>query len=57
LSAFLLTLSYSRALWLEFFLDQTLENFLLGHVHPFADWGGASRTVLYDFVPGNKMYN
>jgi len=48
LSAFLLTLSYSRALWLEFFLDQTLEDFLLGHVHAFADWGGASRTILYD---------
>src|SRR5271157_2399132 len=48
LSAFLLTLSYSRALWLEFFLDQSLENFLLGHVHAFADWGGAPRTILYD---------
>jgi len=48
LSAFLLTLSYSRALWLEFFFDQTLENFLLGHVHAFAAWGGASRTGLYD---------
>jgi transposase len=48
LSGFVLTLSYSRALWLEFFLDQTLENFLLGHVHAFADWGGASRTVLTD---------
>ncbi len=39
LSGFVLTLSYSRALWLEFFLDQTLENFLLGHVHAFQDWG------------------
>jgi len=48
LSGFVLTLSYSRALWLEFFLDQTLENFLLGHVHAFADWGGAPRTVLTD---------
>jgi transposase len=48
LSAFLLTLSYSRALWLEFFLDQSLENFLLGHVHAFTDWGGAPRTILYD---------
>jgi len=48
LSGFVLTLSYSRALWLEFFLDQTLENFLLGHVHAFADWGGAARTVLTD---------
>ena len=48
LSGFVLTLSYSRALWLEFFLDQSLENFLLGHVHAFSDWGGAPRTVLYD---------
>jgi transposase len=48
LSAFLLTLSYSRALWLEFFFDQTLENFLLGHVHAFQDWGGAPRNVETD---------
>ena len=48
LSAFVLTLSYSRALWLEFFLDQTLENFLLGHVHAFHDWGGGVRSILYD---------
>ena len=36
LSCFVLTLSYSRALYLEFFLDQSLENFLLGHVHALA---------------------
>jgi transposase len=48
LSAFVLTLSYSRALWLEFFLDQSLENFLLGHVHAFQDWGGVPRTILSD---------
>src|SRR5271156_5530120 len=48
LSGFLLTLSYSRALWLEFFLDQTLENFFLGHVHAFDNWQGAPRIVLYD---------
>lgn len=48
LSAFVLTLSYSRALWLEFFYDQSLENFLLGHVHAFTAWGGAPRTILYD---------
>ncbi len=47
-SAFRLTLSSSRALWREFFRDQTRENFLLGHVHAFVAWGGASRTVLYD---------
>lgn len=48
LSCFVLTLSYSRALHLEFFLDQTLENFLLGHVHAFTAWGGCPRTILYD---------
>jgi transposase len=48
LSGLVLTLAHSRALWLEFFLDQTLENFLLGHVHAFQDWGGTPRTVLYD---------
>ena len=48
LSAFVLTLSYSRALWLEFFFDQSLENFLLGHVHAFTAWGGCARSILYD---------
>ncbi len=48
LSGFLLTLSYSRALALEFFFDQTLENFLRGHVRAFERLGGAARTLLYD---------
>jgi transposase len=48
LSCFVLTLSYSRALWLEFFFDQGIENFLLGHVHAFNDWQGVPRTILYD---------
>lgn len=48
LSAFLVTLSYSRALWLEFFLDQSLENFLAGHVHAFQHWGGTPRVILVD---------
>src|SRR6266566_10105 len=48
LSGFVLTLSYSRALWLEFFFDQSLENFLLGQVHAFQDWGGAPRSVETD---------
>jgi hypothetical protein len=29
-------------------MDQSLENFLLGHVHAFEDWGGAARILLYD---------
>lgn len=48
LSCFVLTLSYSRAFYLEFFFDQTLENFLRGHVHAFSDWGGAPRAILHD---------
>jgi transposase len=48
LSAFVMTLSYSRMLFLEFFFDQTLENFLRGHVHAFADFGGVPRYMLHD---------
>jgi transposase len=48
LSCFVLTLSHSRALWIEFFFDQTLENFCLGHVHAFQDWNGVPRTLLCD---------
>src|SRR5215468_1966636 len=43
-----MTLSYSRALYLEFFFDQTMENFLRGHVHAFQDWVGQPRVILYD---------
>jgi len=48
LSCFVITLSYSRALYLEFFLDQTLESLLLGHVNAFSDWGAVPRAILYD---------
>jgi len=48
LSCFVMTLSYSRALYLEFFFDQTMENFLRGHVRAFQRWGGAPRVILYD---------
>jgi len=48
LSCFVMTLSYSRALYLEFFFDQTMENFLRGHVHAFEFWSGQPRVLLYD---------
>ena len=48
LSCFVMTLSYSRALYLEFFFDQTMENFLRGHAHAFAYWPGQPRVLLYD---------
>jgi transposase len=47
LSCFVITLSWSRALYLEFFFDQTTENFLRGHVRAFKDWSGAPRVILY----------
>ena len=48
LSCFVITLSYSRALYLEFFFDQKMESFLRGHVNAFADWQGLPRVLLYD---------
>ena len=48
LSCFVITLSYSRALYLEFFLDQSLESLLRAHVNAFSDWGAVPRNILYD---------
>ena len=48
LSCFLMVLSYSRALYLEFAYDQTMESFLRGHVHAFEAFGGVPRVLLYD---------
>ena len=48
LSCLVMTLGYSRALYAEFFLDQTLESFLRGHVRAFAFFGGAPRRMLTD---------
>jgi transposase len=47
-SCFVLVLSWSRAIFAKFFLDQTLENFLRGHVEAFAKFGGVARSILYD---------
>jgi transposase len=48
LSCFLMVLSYSRALYVEFFFDQTLESLLRGHVRAFRAFSGVTRVVLYD---------
>ncbi len=48
LSAFVMTLTYSRMIFLRFFLDQSMENFLRGHVYAFADLRGIARYLLYD---------
>src|SRR4051812_17013613 len=49
-SCFVMALSYSRALYLEFFFDQRRENFLRGHGHAFAFCNGPPRVILYDNV-------
>jgi transposase len=48
LSGFVMVLSYSRAIFALFTVDQTLESFLRGHVEAFATWPGVARTLVYD---------
>jgi len=48
LSCFVLVLSYSRAIWAHFSLEQTLEPFLREHVYGFEWLGGVPRDLLYD---------
>ena len=48
LSCFVMVLSWSRAIYARFALDQTLESFLRGHVEAFNALRGVPRTILYD---------
>jgi transposase len=48
LMAFVMVLSYSRQIFLRFFLDARMENFLRGHAAAFSAWNGLSRVLLYD---------
>lgn len=48
LMAFVMVLSYSRHIYLRFFLDARMENFLRGHLGAFSAWSGLPRVVLYD---------
>lgn len=48
LSCFVMALSYSRAIFARFFLNQMMESFLRGHVEAFDAFGGVPREVLYD---------
>jgi transposase len=43
-----ITLSYSREIFLYFFLGAHMENFLRGHVMAFNKWQGLPRILLYD---------
>lgn len=48
LMAFVMVLSYSRRIFLRFYLDARMENFLRGHVAAFTEIDGVPRTLLYD---------
>jgi transposase len=48
LSCFVMVLSWSRAIFARFVLDQTLESFLRCHVAAFDAFGGVPRALLYD---------
>jgi transposase len=48
LMAFVMVLSHSRQIFLRFFLDARMENFLRGHVAAFVAFGGVPRVILYD---------
>lgn len=46
--AFVMVLSFSRKIFLHFYLNQRIENFLRGHEAAFNAFGGVPRVVLYD---------
>jgi transposase len=48
LMAFVMVLSHARQIFLRFFPDARMENFLRGHVAAFTAWHGVPRVVLYD---------
>jgi len=48
LMAFVMVLSFSRKIFLRFYLNQKLANFLRGHQEAFSGWNGVPRVLLYD---------
>lgn len=48
LMAFVMVLSFSRKIYLHFYLNQRTENFLRGHEAAFQSYGGVPRVILYD---------
>ncbi len=48
LMAFVMVLSWSRQVFLQFFLDARMESFLRGHIAAFEAWNGLPRILLYD---------
>ena len=55
LSVFIATLGWSRMAYVEFCDDERVETLRRCHENAFAVFGGVTREVLPDFVPGNKI--
>ena len=48
LMAFVMVLSHSRQIFLRFYLNGGMHNFLRGHIEAFEAWQGVSREIWYD---------
>ncbi len=48
LMAFVIVLSWSRQIFLRFYLNAQMESFLRGHVGAFEAWNGLPKVLLYD---------
>ena len=46
--AFVMVLNCSRQIFLRFFFDARMEDFLRGHVTAFEAWQGVPRVLLHD---------
>jgi len=46
--AFVMVLSWSRQIFVHFYLNARMGAFLHGHVAAFEAWGGVPRVLLYD---------
>jgi len=53
LSFFVMVLAYSRQMFLEFTVSQTMEHFLSCHEHAFLAFGGVPSKIMVDYVPGH----
>jgi transposase len=57
LSAFAMVLSWSRALFVDFSLDQKTETFLLMHCRALEFFGGVPRKILYDNLKSAVLHH
>ena len=48
-----MVLAFSRQMFVEFTVSQTMEHFLACHEHGFAALGGVPSKIMVDYVPGH----